>query len=223
MSLPVSIGPNRCELIYNHDKQPLLELSLRVCLPVKELLHMLSQLAPPANRQTSKQQRPIVKSPPSECKRKDVDTPAKAQPPVQQSHLPQGSSSSNWKPSYHPWEQKLWLSKWPFPASLVLPWCLSGCPQAVLCRRSARFASQAVQLVLSCLPGASQAVQLVLSCFPRASLVPPRLSNSLSCLPGASLAPPTAVAWPDEWASSNRQVEEQAQLLWAVSDRALPR
>ena len=36
MSLPVSIGPNRCELIYNHDKQPLLELSLRICLPIKE-------------------------------------------------------------------------------------------------------------------------------------------------------------------------------------------
>ena len=102
MSLPVSIGPNRCELIYSHDKQPLLELSLRVCLPIKELLHTLSQLAPPANRQTGKQQRPIVKSPPSESKRKDVDTPAKAPPPVRQSQLPQGSSSSNWQPSYHP-------------------------------------------------------------------------------------------------------------------------
>ena len=42
MTLPVFIGPNRCELIYNHEKQPLLELSLRVCLPVKELLSTLS-------------------------------------------------------------------------------------------------------------------------------------------------------------------------------------
>ena len=119
MSLPVSIGPNRCELIYNHDKQPLLELSLRVCLPIKELLHTLSQLAPPANRQTGKQQRPIVKSPPSESKRKDVDTPAKASPPVRQSQLPQGSSSSNWQPSYHPWEQKLQPHWEPYPATAV--------------------------------------------------------------------------------------------------------
>ena len=34
-------------------------------------------------------------------------------------------------------------------------------------------ASQAVQLVLSCLPGASLAVQMVLSCFPGTFLVPP--------------------------------------------------
>ena len=79
----------------------------------------------------------------------DVDTPAKAQPPVRQIHLPQGSSSSNWQPSYHPWEQKLHSHWEPHPA--------------------------------------------------------------------------TAVAWPDEWASSNPQVEEQAQLLWALSDRAVPR
>ena len=85
MTLPVSIGPNRCELIYNHDKQPLLELSLRVCLPVKELLSMLSQLAPPVNKQTSKPQRSVAKAPPSDDKRKDPNTPAK------------GSSSSDWQ------------------------------------------------------------------------------------------------------------------------------
>ena len=44
MTLPVLIGPNRCELIYNHEKQPLLELSLRVCFPVRELLSMLSHI-----------------------------------------------------------------------------------------------------------------------------------------------------------------------------------
>ena len=44
MTLPVLIGPKRCELIYNHDKQPLLELSLRVCFPVRELLSMLSHI-----------------------------------------------------------------------------------------------------------------------------------------------------------------------------------
>ena len=55
----------------------------------------------------------------------------------------------------------------PFRA-LLPPWCLPG-------------ASQAVQLVLSCLPGASlvppQAVQMVISCLPGASLVPRRLSD----------------------------------------------
>ena len=76
------------------------------------------------------------------------------------------------------------LSKWPFPASLVPPWCLAGCPLSP-------GASQAVQLILSCLPGASQAVQRVLSCLSGTSLVPPRLSQMvLSCLPGTSLVPP---------------------------------
>ena len=66
------------------------------------------------------------------------------------------------------------LSNQSFPASLVLP-----------------GASQAVQLILSCLPGASQAVQRVLSCLSGTSLVPPRLSQMvLSCLPGTSLVPP---------------------------------
>ena len=36
-------------------------------------------------------------------------------------------------------------------------------------------------------------------------------------------SPATVEAWPDEWAASNLQVEEQAQLLWALSDRAAPR
>lgn len=30
MALPVLVGPNRCALVYNQDKQPLIELSLRV-------------------------------------------------------------------------------------------------------------------------------------------------------------------------------------------------
>ena len=35
------MGPNRCELIYNHEKQPSIELSLRVSPPVVELLETL--------------------------------------------------------------------------------------------------------------------------------------------------------------------------------------
>ena len=67
------------------------------------------------------------------------------------------------------------LSNWSFPASLVPPWCLAGCP--FLPPWCLPGASQAVQLILSCLPGASQAVQLVLSCLPGASLVSARLSK----------------------------------------------
>ena len=46
MALPVRFGPNRCALVCNQDRQPLIELSLRVNLPVMELLHALSQVAP---------------------------------------------------------------------------------------------------------------------------------------------------------------------------------
>ena len=46
MALPVLCGPNRCALVYNQDRQPLIELSLQVNLPVVELLHALSQVAP---------------------------------------------------------------------------------------------------------------------------------------------------------------------------------
>ena len=76
MTLPVLIGPNRCELIYNHEKQPLLELSLRVCFPVRELLSMLSQLAPPAHMQASNLQRTVAKGPPSGAERKDQGVPS---------------------------------------------------------------------------------------------------------------------------------------------------
>ena len=96
--LPVSIGPNRCELISNHDKQPLLELSLRICLPIKELLSTLSQVAPPANKQTNRPLRLVAKTSPTEEKRRDLDTPAQGQQPAR---------ASNWQPSYHPWEQSL--------------------------------------------------------------------------------------------------------------------
>ena len=61
------------------------------------------------------------------------------------------------------------LSKWLFPASLVPP------------RLSKWF------FPASLVP--SQAVRLILSCLPGASLVPPRLSYSPWCLPGASLVP----------------------------------
>ena len=80
MTLPVLIGPNRCELIYNHDKQPLLELSLRVCFPVRELLSMLSQLAPPANMT----QRPAATGPPSGAARKDQGVPQPGKPLAKQ-------------------------------------------------------------------------------------------------------------------------------------------
>ena len=149
MTLPVSIGPNRCELIYNHDKQPLLELSLRVCLPVKEPLSVLSQLAPPVEAQVHKPSRSVAKAPPLEDKRKDQPTPPTGHQPIRKSQLPQGSSSSNWQPSYHTWEQN---------------------PQ-----------------------------------------------------PQWEAYPATAMAWQEEWAPSNSQVDEQAQLLWALSDRSVPR
>ena len=47
MALPVLAGPFRCALIYNHEKQPLIELSIRVSLPLVDLLRALSQVAPP--------------------------------------------------------------------------------------------------------------------------------------------------------------------------------
>ena len=47
MVLPVLCGPNRCALVYSQDRQPLIELSLQVNLPVvKKLLRALSQVAP---------------------------------------------------------------------------------------------------------------------------------------------------------------------------------
>ena len=70
MALPVLTGPYRCELIYNHEKQPLIELSLRVSLPLVELLQTLSQLAPPVGAKESKVQRPPLSPPlvtPSAC------------------------------------------------------------------------------------------------------------------------------------------------------------
>ena len=79
---------------------------------------------------------------------------------------------------------------WSFPASLVLPWCLAGCPIDPFlppwCLPGASLVPQAVQLVLSCLPGASQAVQGVLSCLPGASQA---VQMVLSC--GLDLKP-----WP---------------------------
>ena len=77
------------------------------------------------------------------------------------------------------------LFKWSFPASLVPPWCLPGCPNG-------HFLPPWFP------PGASQAVQLVLFCLPGASLVP------LSCLPGASLAPRGRSNWSESrfWAGA---------------------
>ena len=79
-----------------------------------------------------------------------------------------------------------------FPASLVPPWCLAGCPISPFlppwCLPGCPIGPF---LPPWCLPGASQAVQLVLSCLPGASLVPPRLSNW--SFP-ASLVPPWCLA-----------------------------
>ena len=89
------------------------------------------------------------------------------------------------------------------------PWCLAGCPVSpFLPPWCLPRASQAVQMVLSCLPGAfpdcptgpflpprclpgaSQAVPVVLSCFPGASQVPPW------CLPGGPSSPgPFLLPW----------------------------
>ena len=108
--------------------------------------------------------------------------------------------------------------KWFFPASLVPPWCLAGCPTNPFlppwCLASCPMNAFLPPWCLPgaywsfpppwCLPGASQAVQLILSCFPGAFLVPigpflppwcfPGASQAveliLSCLPGASLVPP---------------------------------
>ena len=63
MTLPVLVGPSRCELIYSQDRQPLIELSLRVSLPVVELLRTLSQVAPPTDVHPVQPQRPPAKAP----------------------------------------------------------------------------------------------------------------------------------------------------------------
>ena len=49
--------------VYSHDKQPLLELSLRVSLPVVELLNMLGQLARLRVRRRSSHNAPQPKAP----------------------------------------------------------------------------------------------------------------------------------------------------------------
>ena len=149
MALPVLIGPNRCELIYNHDKQPLLELSLRVSLPVVELLNMLSQLAPPAKVQAVKPQRPPTKGPTSGAVRRDPVSSKAGKTTGSQVSLPQGSCSSDRQPSYSQGEQDF-RQTW------------EPCPVA------------------------------------------PR-------------------DWQGEWTASDAQLEEQAQLLWALSDQAVPR
>ena len=69
------------------------------------------------------------------------------------------------------------------PIGLFLPpWCLAGCPKwffPAFLVPPWRLASRRISTFLLpwCLPGASQAVQLVLSCLPGASLVPRRPSN----------------------------------------------
>lgn len=69
MALPVLAGPFRCALIYNHEKQPLIELSLRVSLPLVDLLRALSQVAPPVGVKEPKAQRPPAKAPGGDTQR----------------------------------------------------------------------------------------------------------------------------------------------------------
>lgn len=119
MALPVLIGPNRCELIYNHDKQPLLELSLRVSLPVKELLHMLSQHAPPAKAPESKVQRSSTQGPSRVFEHKTQGARFQAKPQTGLTPLPQGSCSSDWQPSptpQDPWGHHYQATWEPYPA-----------------------------------------------------------------------------------------------------------
>ena len=69
MALPVLAGPFRCALIYNHEKQPLIELSLRVSLPLVDLLRALSQVAPPVGVKEPKAQLPPAKAPGGDTQR----------------------------------------------------------------------------------------------------------------------------------------------------------
>ena len=69
MALPVLAGPFRCALIYNHEKQPLIELSIRVSLPLVDLLRALSQVAPPIGVKEPKAQRPPAKAPGGDTQR----------------------------------------------------------------------------------------------------------------------------------------------------------
>lgn len=155
MALPVLVGPNRCELIYNYDKQPLLELSLRISLPVRELLHMLSQHAPPATTPADKVQRSSTQGPPRGSERKTQRAHSQTNQtnqPTGPFQLPQGSCSSDWQPSpipQDPWGHYSPVTWEPYPVQTE--------------------------------------------------------------------------EWPGDWAPNSPQVEEQAQLLWALSDRAGPR
>ena len=69
MALPVLAGPFRCALLYNHEKQPLIELSIRVSLPLVDLLRALSQVAPPVGVKEPKAQRPPAKAPGGDTQR----------------------------------------------------------------------------------------------------------------------------------------------------------
>ena len=98
MALPVLVGPNRCELIYNHEKQPLIEVTLRVCFPVVELLKALSQIAPPAGAHATKLHDPPAKSAAFDVQRKSSAGPS----PVASSWSSQPSwpvsSAAGWQP-----------------------------------------------------------------------------------------------------------------------------
>ena len=69
MALPFLAGPFRCALVYNHEKQPLIELSIRVSLPLVDLLRALSQVAPPVGVKEPKAQRPPAKAPGGDTQR----------------------------------------------------------------------------------------------------------------------------------------------------------
>ena len=81
----------------------------------KSSLARSGQLAPPGKTPASKLQRPAAKAPTGDTKRKDLGVPSKGQSPARQSYLPQGSSSSDWRPPSNPWEQQLQPYWEPYP------------------------------------------------------------------------------------------------------------
>ena len=118
MTLPVSVGPNQCALIYDHDNQPLLEMSLRICLPVKELVTVLSQMTPATPSQVRTQAKASAEGLWSEPVKtahgvKKIAKSVTAQP--KQVSLPQSSCSSNWRPPSTTWEPGLHASWEPYP------------------------------------------------------------------------------------------------------------
>ena len=111
------------------------------------------------------------------------------------------------------------LSKWlfsylpgAFPASQAVQMALSNLPVPPRLSNwsfpASQVASQAVQLVVSCFPGASQAVQMILACLPGASL------RDESC--GASWAVQMVFRWPLAVSRASKIKSSLSRLLESV-------